>query len=326
MKTFKEISPSSKTIAIIIIIVLFLSFPLYIREFYIFLISLALTMALFGLSFNLLLGYMGKLSFGHAAFFGLGAFFLTIGMTAGNLSYPLAALTAIAITAAVAAVIGIIAVRLKDIYFALFTLAIAAVFEYLTSSLRFFGGADGLSVPHIASLINYYYFTLAISFACTYIIYRIVRSPFGEVIKAIKDNTERAKHIGINVTKFQWINWMIACIFAGVAGVLVAPLLGHVGPSLIGVGKSTEAVVLTILGGMNIYIGPIGGALFLVFIKEWLSTISLHWMSFLGIAVLAVVLFLPHGILGTGETLIRRKIKTGASDKRRVHDPSASSN
>lgn len=309
MKLFKKISPSHKAIAISIIVMLFLSFPLYIGRFYIFLISLALIMGLFGLSFNLLLGYMGKLSFGHAAFFGLAAFFSTIAMTAGNLPYCLAAPAAIAITAVVAAAIGVIAVRLKDIYFALFTLGIATIFEFLASSLRFFGGADGISVPHVTSLTNWYYVILVTSFVCVYVIYRIVRSPFGEVIRAIRDNVERTRHIGVNVTKFQWINWMFACIFAGVAGVLMAPLTGHVGPGLIGVGKSTEVVALTLLGGIGTYIGPVAGAFLFVFIKQWFSSISLHWMMILGITLLAIVLLFPSGILGYGEKIIKRIIK-----------------
>jgi len=309
MKLFEKIPSSRKAIAVFIIAILLLSFPLYIGRFYIFLITLALIMGIFGLSFNLLLGYMGKLSFGHAAFLGLAAFFSTIGMTAGNLPYCLAAPAAIAITTAVAAVIGVIAVRLKDIYFSLFTLGIAVVFEFLASSLRFLGGSDGISVPHVTSLTNWYYVTLVTIFVCAYVIYRIVRSPFGEVIRAIRDNVERTRHIGINVAKFQWINWMFACIFAGVAGVLMAPLTGHVGPGLIGIEKSTEVVALTLLGGMGTYIGPIGGALLFVFIKEWFSSISLHWMMILGITLLAVVLFFPHGIVGYGEKIIKRIIK-----------------
>ncbi|MGC8657585.1 MAG: branched-chain amino acid ABC transporter permease [Desulfomonilaceae bacterium] len=283
-------------------------------EYWIWVSTEMIIMALFAMSLNLILGFGGMVSFGHAAFFGVGAYTVALLMKKADCPLYLALLAAPCTAALAAATIGWFCVRLLGLYFSILTLAFSqllymVVFQWYT----FTGGDDGiLGIPRPEFLgpTNFYWFCLII-FLLSFVVMRLlVRSSFGLSIMTIRENMERSKFLGINVRRYQLVNFVIAGSFAGLAGGLMAELNRFAQPDFLHWSQSAEPILASLVGGMYSLVGPAIGSTVLIFLKIVLQQIHPAmvelWAIVLGAAILVVVLFAPSGLVGLWESLFRK--------------------
>ena len=302
--------------AALIVLGIAMAFPLVMdwldQAFYIGFGARVLIYAMAAASLNLVLGYGGMVSFGHAAFFGAGAYVTGIlaleGVRSAWIAWPAAA----AVAALAALAIGAMSLRTRGVYFIMITLAFAQMMYYVFVSLKAYGGDDGLSMPgrstglgiDLRNEIAWYYVVLALLAAVLYLLHRIVRSRFGRVIEAIRDNETRAEAVGYPVYGYKLACFVISGAIAGLAGALIANQSSYVGPSLLHWVQSGTLMIMVILGGVGrFWGGPIGAVVLLTLEEtlsgsEWLGAYALHWQLPVGVVLLAIVLFAPQGIAG----------------------------
>jgi branched-chain amino acid transport system permease protein len=287
--------------------------------FYVSLASRILIYAIAATSLNLVLGYGGMVSFGHAAFFGAGAFVVGIlaveGVRSAWIAWPLA----VAVAALAALVIGAMSLRTRGVYFIMITLAFAQMVYYIFVSLKTYGGDDGLSMPGRSTLgldLNlrndflWYYLVLAILAAVLYGLQRLTHSRFGRVIDAIRENEARAEAIGFPVYRYKLACFVIAGAVGGLAGALIANQSNYVSPSLLHWIQSGTLMIMVILGGVGTLWGGLIGAAVLLGLEHliadyrigWLAALAPNYQDHAGLAVgavlLAIVLLAPQGIAG----------------------------
>jgi len=290
------------------------------------LLTYGLIMAIGALSFNLLLGYTGLLSFGHSAYFGLGAYTVAFLLQwLGIRSMELYILLGLPVVAIVSALFGYVCVRHTRIFFGILTLALSQVLYSL--ALKFFwvsGGTDGLRVKRptlLAGMIDfagsggfsrflvaYYYYVLGVFILSTAIIWVIVHSPFGKALQAIRDNETRARFLGLRVRRFRWAAFLLSGTFTGLAGILWAPLNGLTTPDVLYWPFSGEIVFMTLLGGFRNFFGPIVGGIAFTFIKTYAVASTVYWQLLLGTVLVVLVLLLPTGIVGVLVQVARRRV------------------
>ncbi len=295
---------------------LLLVFPYVAAPYQAILLSYGLLMAIAALGFNLLLGYTGLLSFGHSAYFGVGAYAVAMMFKYWHVSsmelYLVGALIA---TAAVSALFGAVCVRYTRIFFSILALALSQVLWSL--AFKFFwvtGGTDGLRAPtplllggvlgnpedKLAFLSRqYYYYVLVVFALCVALMWVVVHSPFGKALQAIRDNETRAEFVGVQVRRYRWVAFLISGLFTGLAGALWAPLNGLVTPDILYWAFSGEIVFLAVLGGFRTFTGPIVGAIVFNYLKTYAVGRTVYWQLLLGAVLIALVLILPAGIVGT---------------------------
>jgi branched-chain amino acid transport system permease protein len=275
-------------------------------------------LGLASMALNFLLGYTGVLSFGHAAYFGLGAYGVAVMMKYFYESTPLAVLFGVLVGTAAAATIGPLIARLRGVYFAMCTIAFGQVFYFIAFQWRdFTGGDDGLSAWHreplhfgfaTLDILNnnkaFYYFVLAVFALAVGVMAFLLRSPFGRTLLAIRENERRARFLGIPVDRHIWMPWVISCAFVSLAGALYALLNDFVDPRALRWDQSGNFVIMAVLGGMRSFWGPLLGAAIFIVLQDYISSHTENWMSFVGLIFVLVVLFFPRGILG----IIRRRL------------------
>lgn len=294
----------------------FAALPSMIGESYLFLTIDFMVMALFALSYNLLLGQAGMLSFGHAAYYGLGAYAVAILQNKYGVPTWLGLAAAPVVAAIGAWAIGWFSVRVTGMYFAMLTLAFGQLaFTVVLGWYSFTGGDDGLPVSlpdSLTSATHYYYFCLVVVAVCIALIRSITLSPFGAALGAIRDNRQRATYIGLDVRQFELRVFIVAGAFAGIAGGLRAPLQQMAFPSLLNWSQSADPVLMSLAGGINTFIGPIVGAALFVFTNFAVTSHFEYPLLVFGTLVLLIVLFLPDGIVGSAARwYVRRQ---GAAD------------
>ena len=303
-----------KLVAVAVLVCLFpLAMQAIDQGFYISFATRILIYAMAAASLNLVLGYGGMVSFGHAAFFGAGAYIVGILAVEGITSVWLVWPAAIAVAALAALVIGAISLRTRGVYFIMITLAFAQMMYYIFISMKAYGGDDGLplaarSTPGFGvSLSNdfvWYYLVLALLAAVLYLLHRLVHARFGRVIEAIRENETRATAIGYPVYRYKLVCFVISGAIAGLAGALIANQTSYVGPALLHWVQSGTLMVMVILGGVGrFWGGPVGAAVLLLLEELFsgsplLGPFALHWQLPVGAILLAVVLFAPRGIAG----------------------------
>lgn len=288
-----------------------LALPWAAPYFYIFIVTRILIMGLFAASFNLIFGYTGMLSFGHAAFFGIGAYataFLLQGLQSPLLLCLLAAMAAGAL---LALIIGFFSVRLDEVYFSMLTLAFGMmVFAIVYQWRSVTNGSDGIAGFRVGSfglgidlaLGNpsvYYYVVLGVVLIASALMYLICRSSFGLILRAIRQNPERVAFCGLNVQRYRLAAFTIAGAFAGLAGGLMAPFLRIASPEMAHWSMSAEPVLMSILGGTGYFLGPFFGAGMFVLLETWITSMTQAWMLVLGIILALMVMFFRRGVLGT---------------------------
>jgi branched-chain amino acid transport system permease protein len=278
--------------------------------------ALAGRVLVFGLAamgLNMLLGFTGVLSFGHAAYFGLGAY--GAGLTLRYLvhSTPLAMLAGTLFGGLAGTLFGLLIVRRRGVYFAMCTIAFGQLWYYLAYSWNdFTGGFDGLRDFHREPIgigpfildiehneIQFYYFLLAIFAVAVTLMGLVLNSPFGRTLLAIRENERRARFLGIPVERHIWLSFSISCFFTALAGTLYALLNNFADPLALHYSLSGYFVVMTVIGGMRTFWGPLVGAAVFVMLQDYVSSMTVNWMSFIGAVFILVVLFFPRGLLGT---------------------------
>jgi branched-chain amino acid transport system permease protein len=277
------------------------------EPFYLTLFARVIVFAIAALSLDLILGFGGLVSFGHAAYIGVGAYAVGVlsfhGITSGLL-HLIAAVTA---SAVVALVIGAVSLRTAGVYFIMITLAFAQMLYFLGVSLKPYGGDDGMTLASRSQLgglvdlrdgVAFYYLALGVLTLFLYLGRRIVRSRFGRVIRGIRSNEPRMRAIGFPTFRYKLAAFVIAGTMCGVAGGLLANLTEYITPAFMHWTRSGEILVMVILGGMGTLIGPVVGATVLLLLEEVLASYTEHWMVILGPVLLLVVLFARGGILG----------------------------
>jgi branched-chain amino acid transport system permease protein len=274
--------------------------------------SQVLILALAAIALNFLLGFTGVLSFGHAAFFGLGSY--GAGLTIKYLLPNTLAGIGVGVAAGTlaAALIGALIARLRGIYFAMVTIAFGQIFYFI--AIRWdnvTGGDDGLSgwntlpidfgtvgVDILHSQIAFYYFALFFFAVSVAVMATLLRSPFGRTLLAIRENEERARFLGIPVDFHIWLSWLVSCIFVSLAGALYALLNNFADPHFLRWEQSGEFVIMAVLGGMRTFWGPLLGAVIFLVLENYVSSETENWMTFIGIFFIIVVLLFPRGVLG----------------------------
>ncbi|AXV79639.1 MULTISPECIES: branched-chain amino acid ABC transporter permease [Ralstonia solanacearum species complex] len=271
-----------------------------------------LVLGLAAMSVNFLLGFTGVLSFGHAAYFGLGAYGAGFALKFLAPSTPLALMCGTLLGGIAGALLGALSVRRRGVYFAMVTIAFGQVFYYIAfqwSSLT--GGDDGLrgfsrmpldlgftTLDILSNANAFYYFVLACLALATGLMAFILRSPFGHTLIAIRENERRARFLGIPVNRHIWIAFTLSCFFMGFAGALYALLNNFADPRGLHYSQSGDFVMMAVMGGMRSFWGPLLGAVVFVVLQDYLSSLTVNWMSFVGMLFVAIVLFFPRGLLG----------------------------
>ena len=312
----------------VLMFVLLAIFPLAMLAadnlFYVSFASRVMIYAIAATSLNLVLGFGGMLSFGHAAFVGTGAYLASIliaeGITSAWIGWPLA----IAVSALVAWLIGGVSLRTRGVYFIMITLAFAQMMFYLVNSMKAYGGDEGLTLPSRASIglgldlgneLVFYYVVLALLAAVLYGLHRLIHARFGRVVIAIRENEARAEAIGLPVYRYKLACFVIAGAVGGLAGALLASHGKYVNPNVLHWLQSGTLMIMVILGGVGRLWGGVIGAFVLLGLEHLIADYPIGWLARLapnyqqhaglgvGLVLLAIVLFAPQGIAG----LVARK-------------------
>lgn len=286
-----------------VLFIIFAFLPIYGSKYTIYLNSQILLTILFATSLNLLAGYAGLFSFGHVAYYAIGAYTFVILIKSYDVPFGLSFIAGPVFAAVLAAISGYFCVRLTKIYFTFLTLAFAQIVWAVAFKWTSVTGGDsgiiGIMPPaFLGSLSRTYYFILIVVAVLVVIMYKITHSPFGLMLNTIRENPNRAEFIGVNVKLYQLINFTIAGFFAGFAGVLFILLNHSIFPDIILVNRSIELVIMVILGGMYNFWGPSIGTIILIYLNDIIKARAEYWPLILGIIMGGVILFLPTGITG----------------------------
>jgi len=298
--------------AAVLVIAPFLAYPIFLMK--------ALCFALFACAFNLLIGYVGLLSFGHALFFGWAAYVSAHAAKVWGLPPELAILTGTAAGAALGAIVGALAIRRQGIYFAMITLALAQMMFFFAVQAPFTHGEDGIqAVPRgkLLGLIDLadptnltmYATVLVIFLVCFLLIYRIINSPFGEVLKAIRENESRAVSLGYKTERYKLVAFVLSATFAGVAGATKALVFQLASLTDVDWPTSGEVILMTLVGGLGTLFGPVAGAFFVISLETYLTTRIGQWVLVVqGLIFVLCVMVLRQGIVGEIARVLRIKL------------------
>ncbi len=288
-------------------------------DFYLSLASRIVVFAIAATSLNLVLGYGGMVSFGHAAFVGVGAYVTGVMISEGVQSGVVHLAATVAITALVALVIGLVSLRTRGVYFIMITLAFAQMLYYLANSVKGYGGDEGLNIRarslfslggrvlDLKDPLAFYYVALAVLVLTLVALALFVPSRFGRAVLALRDDDVRAEALGFPVYRSKLVVFVVAGALGGVAGALSVNLQGYVSPNVLHWTQSGTLLVMVILGGVATVWGGLVGAAVLLLLQEVLGAYTEHWEFWTGWVLLAVVLFARQGIVGIAKTLGQRK-------------------
>lgn len=288
-------------VAMLIAILLFL--PVIVDAFYLKLMIEVLVFALFAMSLNFLMGNGGIISFGHAAYFGLGAYGAALAVAHYNVSMEIGLVLAPIVAGLGAAIFGYFIVRLSGVYLAMLTLAFAQiVFAIAFQWVELTGGDNGLLGIWPPAWAKprwvYYYMTLIICGTGIYLLRRITYAPFGFTLRAARDSERRADSIGINIRNHRWLAFILAGVAAGAAGGVYTFSKGNIDPTILGIPTSVDALTMVLVGGIQTVMGPAVGAAFMHLLKDFVMPLTDYYRIILGTVIIALVLLFPQGIVG----------------------------
>jgi len=291
--------------------------------------ALAINILIFGLyavGFNLLFGYTGMLSFGHAAFLGTGSYLCGIAIVSFGWPWWAAIVAGVVASAAIGLVIGFLAIRTRGIYFSMVTLALGQIVYYaFYKAERWTGGENGLRGVRVETIdllglkldfvdpLTKYYVILAFVAAALWFVSRVLASPFGAVIVAIRENERRTAACGYDVARAKLLVFVLSAALCGLAGALRALHLSIVPIDSLHYLQSGQAVMMCLLGGMGTFFGPFVGAAVFLYLEDVTTTVTTHWMAAVGVIFMVFVLFFPRGVWGSILHWLRRH-----ADKARV--------
>ena len=304
----------NKHLTTAIIWVLLLTVPLWLPLLggYTALAGRVVVFGLAAMSFNMLLGFTGVMSFGHAAYFGLGAYGCGLFLKYVTPSTPLAIIAGTLLGGIAGTLFGMLLVRRRGVYFAMVTIAFGQVCYFIAYKWDdFTGGFDGLRgfirAPLDFGLLKidiqnnstlFYFFVVAIFGVATAAQAFILRSPFGRTMLAIRENERRARFLGIPIERHIWLSFSMSCFFTALAGSLYALLNNFADPLGLNYIMSGNIVMITVMGGMRSFWGPLVGAVLFVMLQDYVSSMTTNWMFFVGLTFVCVVLFFPRGLMG----------------------------
>ena len=300
-----------RAVVVILLLLALVLLPVYVEftgsRFLLTLFTRIVILALAAVSLNLILGYGGMMSFGHAAYLGIGGYSVGIlafeGVTSGFVQWPVALL----VSALFALVIGALSLRTRGVYFIMITLAFAQMAYYIVAGLARYGGDDGLTIEkrsqffpplNLSNKMQFYYLCLALLFASIYLVWRIVNSRFGLAVQGARSNDTRMRAIGFPTYRYKLTCFVIAGTLCGLSGALLANHTDFVSPGMMYWTRSGDLIIMVVLGGMGSTFGPLFGAVALLVLEEVLSSITEYWQIILGPLLLLVVLFARGGIDG----------------------------
>jgi branched-chain amino acid transport system permease protein len=300
-----------RTIVGLLLLLALVLLPVYVEltgsRFLLTLFTRIAILALAAVSLNLILGYGGMMSFGHAAYLGIGGYAVGIlafeGVTTGFVQWPVALL----VSAFFALVIGALSLRTRGVYFIMITLAFAQMAYYIVAGLARYGGDDGLTIQkrsqfiapiNLSNKVQFYYICLALLCAAIYLVWRLINSRFGMAIQGARSNDTRMRAIGFPTYRYKLTCFVIAGTLCGLAGALLANHTDFVSPAMMYWTRSGDLIIMVVLGGMGSIFGPLFGAVALLVLEEVLSGITEYWQIILGPLLLLVVLFARGGIDG----------------------------
>jgi branched-chain amino acid transport system permease protein len=293
---------------------------------------------LLALSLDLVLGYLGLLSFGHAAFIGVGAYITGLSLIHVSPSFPVALLVTVVVTTTIAWLVGALSIRFHGVYFAITTLAIAQIFYQLSINLTdITGGTNGLTgipTPEILNMdvggtVPFYFITLLLAVVIYAGLVHVINSSFGRVMVALRESERRTAFLGYNTDAVKRRAFALSGLVAGVAGVLFAGLQGFITPSILFWPTSGDALFAVTLGGMGTLFGPILGGMSFVGLEQVLSSYLDAWRFVVGLVLVVVVMFAPRGLISirtvVKEFLRDRRVEADESDEEdlEIHDPEA---
>jgi len=295
----------SRRIAVVSLIIGFLIFvysiPLFGGNYTNYISAKIWILSLYGVAFNVMFGYCGLLSFGHAVFFSISAY--TTGILLVKLNCPIALALLLGLVSAVvtAAIVGFLSLRHREIHFAMITLALSMLFWGIVMKWRSLtGGEDGLTgIVRGISLKYYYYITVTVVLMCLYMIQRILTSDFGLLLKGIRENEIRVEFSGHSVVKLRMVAMLISGLFTGVAGILWTFLDCTVTPSIAHWSFSAIPVIAALIGGPQTFVGPVVGTTVYVLAEDFVTRYTLYWQIWLGLVIIFIVLFFRGGIVGS---------------------------
>ena len=303
------------TVGLAVLVVL----PFALTSYQLGLLTKILIFALFAMSLNLILGYAGLPSLGHAAYFGIGSY--TVGLLAVKVldNFWLDFGAGLVMATLTAALFGFLALRAQGSYLLMITLALAQVVWGIAFGWRALtGGDDGLpGVPRpaaglpmsLADNISFYYFTLVLTLLGTWVMWIVIRSPFGAALVGIRESERRMEVLGYNTWLYKYVAFVIAGLLAGLSGNLFVYYNGFVSPAYLSVIFSASALIMVILGGAGTLLGPALGAAVIVYLENAISAQTERWLTVLGLIYVAVTLFAPAGLMG----LVRGRLRGGAA-------------
>ena len=276
-----------------------------------------LVLGLAAMSLNFLIGFTGIVSFGHAAYFGLGVYGCGLILRYVTASTPLGLVAGMLLGGLAGTIIGALINKRRGIYFAMVTIAFQQIFYFIAYKWNgLTGGFDGLrgftranidlgfaNLDIIKNDYVFYYFVLFVFAIVAGAMGLILRSPFGRTLLAIRENERRARFLGINIERHIWLAFTISAFFIAIAGGLYALLNNFADPSSLYTDLSGELVIMCVLGGIRVFWGPLLGAAVYVVLQDWISSHTVNWMFFVGLIFVVVVMFFPRGLLG----IIRRR-------------------
>jgi branched-chain amino acid transport system permease protein len=304
-------------VCIALAIAVFLALPWLLPSYYVGLVTKMLIFALFAMSLDLMIGYTGLASLGHAAFFGLGGYTVALLAVRGHVSEWIAFPAGILVAALGGMVFAALALRARGSYFLMITLALSQVVWGIAFGWRTLtGGDDGLPgikrptfIISLADQDVFYYFVVALVGISAALLVAIVKSPFGKALQGIRESETRMLALGFNVWRHQFVAFVIAAAFAGLAGALFVYHNRFVAPNFLHVVMSAEALIMVILGGVGTLLGPAIGAALIIFLEDFISSMTERWLLILGLIYVATTLFAPRGLIGIYNDHIKRKRK-----------------
>lgn len=291
------------TIGATIAVAVLAAMPFAMSRFYLYFLGTILVMGLLATSLNMVLGYGGMYQFHHAVFYGVGAYGFALASAKGGWPFWVSMLVAPIVSALLGFIMGLLTVRLNKLYFGMLQISLGSlVWAIVYRWYSFTGGDDGIhGVPlpeWIESPKATYYFVLLVVIVCMLLMRRIVMSPFGKIFQAIRDNTVRSEAIAINVQRHQLVGLVIAAFFAGIAGSLFVVIQGTAVPDLLFWNLSMEVLIMCLLGGWFTFTGPMIGAGLMLCMRTFIGMKTEYWTMILGIVLMALIFFLPNGIMG----------------------------
>ena len=293
----------------VLLILLSFIMPVVLSVYYLNVLTELYIFGLFAMSANIILGYTGMITFGQAAYFGVGAYTSAFILLNTSVPLPLAVLFGAVSAGLIAVVIGYFSTRATSVYFAMLTLAFAQmIYAIAFKWYSFTGGSDGIAgIPRtnfgfglidFDSANTFYYFVLVVLIICVFLCNEILKSPFGKTLHAIRENERKVESLGINVRLFKLMAFVVGGLFAGVAGSLFSSYSGFASPEILFWSYSGTCLLMAVLGGLGTLFGPIVGAMLFILLEELIGAYTENYLTFVGIIFVLVVLFFPGGVVG----------------------------